>query len=841
MGRLTELVVKISANSEGFRSQLKEANAELLRTQSVVQRQTQGFANLGAGLQSFGGALIGGVTLPLAAVATAAVKTFGEIDSLKRALFTIEGTAAATEARFTKLAKAAELPGLGLEQAVRADVRLRAIGLSADLSEKAILGFGKALAGAGSGAQDLDETIRQFGQLASATNLTAENLKPIIERVPQAGKLLRDAFGTANAEELRKLGVTSQQVVDLLIVKLNELPEVSSGIKNSLENLAQSSRLALAEIGKGLEGPATQLIGFASSVVTQIPRIVGAFQSLPGPIQTATIGLAGFAGVGGVGLYAAGTILGSISSIVTGLGTLKTIFGSLAGSSLVAATVAMFSFQGSVTATSVAMGVLNLALKATPYLVLAASIYELITAYNELTKSFGYAERAEKSLADQQGALIISLRQKGFAIDDLRKKMKSGEISYAEYEKQIRSWSDQIAKTIPQAQTKVNTVKDLGSATKVASEETERLVNGTGLLARVTQESLILQEAQRILLGEQSKRIREAAEAWLVYREFLNGIVPTVEAAKVSLAELAAAAGLAMEIPKIQGPEVIDISAQVEAIKRTQGEQDNAYKRSQQSLEEWQRKQKTTSQIGVEAMRQIRRATREVSDGIADAIFNGKDFGDTMTRVAKSIGQNLTSFVLQKLIEATGLLKGFDRILSGVIKNAAGSAAGAGTNAGINAGVGAAGSAAGGVGSAGAGAASAASSGLNSILGTVFGGITAASSIFGNFQAAATNRTLDLIEVQARKTANDLANLRADEFRRKDELFAKLDGLFQFSWVKADDLINSVRSIGTLSAAGSGTGVSVTVNGGLILGQNAVSQLADLLAVEFRSRGVFPR
>jgi tape measure domain-containing protein len=833
MSRISELVVKISANSEGFRQQLREVNAELLRSQSTVARQTQGFANLGAGLQGFGGALIGGVTLPLAAVAAGAVKAFGEIDALKKALFTIEGTAAGTEARFLKLAKAAELPGLGLEQAVRADVRLRAIGISAELSERAILGIGKALAGAGSGAADLDETIRQFGQLASASNLTAENLKPIIERVPQAGKLLREAFGTANAEELRKLGVTSQQVVDLLINGFEKLPPVASGIKNNLENLAQSGRLAFAEIGKAIEPAANTLINFAASVVSKIPEVARAFSQLPQPVQAAALGLAGFAGISGVGIYTIGTLLGSISGIVTGVGTIGSVLQSLAATSIGKAVAAMFSFQGSVTAASIAMGTLNAALAAAPYIGLAFAVYSLGDAIANLVPAQRNADEMGRKLADSQAVLVISLRQAGFAVDDLRRQLKNGEISYDQYQASLRNMAIELGKSKVKAEEKKTTVTGLAKETLAASEATEQLANGTGLLARVTRESLILKEAQNILLAEQSKRIRQAAEDWLLYREFLSGIVPAVEQAKVSLTDLAAAAGIVLQVPTLTPPEVVDTSAQIEAIKRTQGEQDSAYEQSKRSLDEYNKKQRGTARIGVEAMRQIRRATREVSDGIADAIFNGKDFGETMGRIAKSIGQNLTSFVLQKLIEATGLLKGFDRILTGVIKNAAG---GALSTVGGSAG-GAAGSAAGGV--AGA-AGSAAGAGISGIVGAVAGVATAASSIFGNFQAAATNKTLDIVAKHTLETKNELANLRADEFRRKDELFTKLDDLLRFTWVKLDEITNAVR-VGSPAGNGGGSGINVTVNGGLILGQNAVSQLADLLLAEFRLRGVVAR
>jgi tape measure domain-containing protein len=801
MGRISELVVKISANSDGFRQQLREVNAELLRSQSTIQRQTQGFANLGAGLQSFGGALLAGVTLPLAGVATAAVKTFGDIDALKRALATIEPTAAAVEARFAKLAKAAELPGLGLEQAVRADVRLRAIGFSAADSERAILRISNALASAGGTTADLDETIRQFGQLASAASITAENIKPILERVPQAGKILREAFGTASAEELRKLGLTSQDVFETIIKGLEKLPPVSSGIRNELENLGQSSRLALAEIGKAIEPAAQSFVNFASEVVKKVPEIVSAFKLLPEPAQNAALGVAGAAFAGPIAIVAIGTVLTNLSAIAQAYGTIKT---ALTGVSVAAGLTsgAVLGIGGILTAAAGATFLLN-----QRTLEAAQSQLQLgdrLRSLTEAERDFAAEIKKSSQEFDAQGEKI--------SLTGIKINLLTGSVTKA---------ADSLAK-------KNAGLKDGAKAHTEAADAVDRHRKALEAIGPPTEAQIIAEEVQAIRVSRSREAYREKALALLEYYDLLNGLVPVAKAASNALE------GVRLEIPVAKpAPPFPDASSQIEAIKRTQAESDSAYEQSKRSLDDFNKKQKTTAQIGVEAMRQIRRATREVSDGIADAIFNGKNFGDTMANIAKSIGQSLTSFVLQKLIEATGLLKGFERVLSGVIKNVAGSTAGsvAGTAAG-----GAASSATGAAGSAGAGGAS----GAASLVGAVAGVATAISSIFSNFQQAAMNKTLDIVAKHTLETKNEVANLRADEFRRKDEWFTKLDDLFTFTWLKLDEMITATRNIGTIPQA-SGAGVNVTVNGGLILGQNGVSQLADLLANEFRLRGLFPR
>jgi hypothetical protein len=91
------------------------------------------------------------------------------------------------------------------------------------------------------------------------------------------------------------------------------------------------------------------------------------------------------------------------------------------------------------------------------------------------------------------------------------------------------------------------------------------------------------------------------------------------------------------------------------------------------------------------------------------------------------------------------LEKAIGKVLGGVF-GGAGSAAGTAAGGAASAG----GSAASGAGGAASGAAGAVGSSLTGILTSVFTGLTAASSIFGNFQAAQSETTLNAIEESTR-------------------------------------------------------------------------------------------
>jgi hypothetical protein len=109
-------------------------------------------------------------------------------------------------------------------------------------------------------------------------------------------------------------------------------------------------------------------------------------------------------------------------------------------------------------------------------------------------------------------------------------------------------------------------------------------------------------------------------------------------------------------------------------------------------------------------------------------------------------------------------------------------------------------------GGAGGAAGGAAQGGLMSTIGVVSGVASAVSSIIGNFQMFGMNKSLDIIVKHTLQTANDLANLRADEWSRETHLMLKLD-----------DVWNEVRNVTRNTAAMLG-GVTVLPTNGTLSG-----------------------
>ena len=148
-----------------------------------------------------------------------------------------------------------------------------------------------------------------------------------------------------------------------------------------------------------------------------------------------------------------------------------------------------------------------------------------------------------------------------------------------------------------------------------------------------------------------------------------------------------------------------------------------------------------------------------------------------------SIGEELVKLAASKAL---------DKLAEAISGTAASAAGGAASGAGSAAG------------SAGGGIASAVG-GLAGAVNLVSGAVSAVSNVISNFQQYGMNKSLDIIVKHTLQTANDLANLRRDEWDRwggwmliKDDILARLNFLVDnssLSILKFDDMIARLNSL----------------------------------------------
>lgn len=321
-----------------------ELNGKLSRSLKEGEYQARnfsaGFGKYGEKMTSVGQALTLGVTLPLGLLAKASSDAYAEFDALRRALGTVEPTAMGLSSRLKELREIAKAPGIGFQEAIQGDVRLRAVGVSAKDSAKILREFANAIAMTGGGAAQFNEVTVQLGQMSAKGKVLAQDLRPIIEAAPAVATALKRMFGTVSsemiAEQLEKAGKSSTDMIRDLVAELEKAPRVTGGWKNTLENLNQTLFMARAEMFE----VADNVFGLQSAfegIGNTVEGFVAGFKALSPETQRVILGLVTLAAVAGPVIYGLGAIasnmtlfIGSLSMAKGGIGLMIAALGYLA-------------------------------------------------------------------------------------------------------------------------------------------------------------------------------------------------------------------------------------------------------------------------------------------------------------------------------------------------------------------------------------------------------------------------------------------------------------------------------------------------------------------------------
>ncbi len=308
----------IEVRLDRLEANLAKAERDFAATGNKLDAQAKKIkANLSQSFGDLGRSLTIGLTAPILGLGTAAVKAAVDMDSLKRGLRSVAGTSQETEAQLRRLKEVAKLPGLGFREAIAGSTRLQAAGLSARQAERALMGFGNALASVGRGKADLDGVITALSQIQSKGVISAEEINQIAERVPQIRRIMQDAFGTSNTEILQKAKLSSTEFIDAITASLEKLPKVTGGAQNSFENFSDAANRALTAIGNTLLPMVTRAL---EKIIPVLESIADNFGKLHPVIQSAFGGLA----VGGAIMGPALLGLAALANSIKGINTLIT-------------------------------------------------------------------------------------------------------------------------------------------------------------------------------------------------------------------------------------------------------------------------------------------------------------------------------------------------------------------------------------------------------------------------------------------------------------------------------------------------------------------------------------
>lgn len=265
-----------AAQVMGVTKQMEERNRRALATlQSFVQGVVTAVAVVGAAMVGLG---------------SAAVREAAKFDALVSALGSVEGSAEKARKKMRDLIELSKSPGLGVEESVSSYLKLRGSGLTEQFSERALKAFGAANARVGGGPQEFARIMNVVSQMASKPFLQGEEVLQFSEANLAVRPILQRQFGTADTEELKKKGVTSEQVLMAMVAAFEAMPAPADNARNALDNLSDAVKTSLATMGSGilqsLLGPIQSLSGVLENM-----RDAGAFETLGQAMGMAFSGL----------------------------------------------------------------------------------------------------------------------------------------------------------------------------------------------------------------------------------------------------------------------------------------------------------------------------------------------------------------------------------------------------------------------------------------------------------------------------------------------------------------------------------------------------------------------
>lgn len=257
-----------------------EASKQLTALQSKFGSLTKMIEPAVGASQAFAVGLLG-AGVAVGGFAVSAVKAAGDMEALTKGMVAVSGSSEKAQENIAKLKEVAKLPGLGFREAIQGSINLQAAGLSAEKSQRALKAFGNALATVGKGRAELDGVVLALQQISSKGIVSAEEINQLNERLPQIRKAMQDAFGTADTEALKKMGIRSDVFIEEIIKQFEKLPPVANSFNNSVENLQDTWNQFLVGEGAKLLVWAQSLVDSLSYIITNVlPPFIAAISGM---------------------------------------------------------------------------------------------------------------------------------------------------------------------------------------------------------------------------------------------------------------------------------------------------------------------------------------------------------------------------------------------------------------------------------------------------------------------------------------------------------------------------------------------------------------------------------
>jgi len=239
-------------------------NSAMKTTNSAVSSMSSSFAmlkNIAIG-GAIGSAFVG--------IAKDIGATYIEAEKLQNALKATSGSDILGMQQYEELKKLSSEIGLNMSVAAKATLQLQAAGMSAADAFKTIRTLQNAIASGGGGSEELGRFIYGLQQLYASPKPLAEELSQLKEALPVTSKLLREAFGSARAEDLQKLNLSGKQVAETLLKMAEAMPKMTRGLGGQIDAIKAKFETLKEMVGEQSSGTTKGIAGGLSSFLDYI-------------------------------------------------------------------------------------------------------------------------------------------------------------------------------------------------------------------------------------------------------------------------------------------------------------------------------------------------------------------------------------------------------------------------------------------------------------------------------------------------------------------------------------------------------------------------------------------
>lgn len=371
--------VEIRVNANNAVAQLNRLNGVAGTTAGTFSRLQSAAAGLGLGL-----------------IAKSAVQSAASFKALQTRLKLVTSEFGEYEEAQALVARAAKQFGLSNREAAEgvADIftRLRPLGISLADIESTFVGFNTVAKLSGVSAAGASAAFTQLAQALGSGRLQGDEFRSIAEQVPGLLQAISSATGIATGD-LKEYASQGKLTSDVVIKALKKLEsegadKIAAIVKDSDVQRFKDFQNATDDLSIAI---GSSLLPAVKPLVEGATDLVKAFGALPEPIQAGVIGVTGLAGAAAILTPAIVTLNGLITTLAGGTVLKAAITGlSVVGEKALAAAAgktvlanAVTAANTKITAMTVSVGLLSLALKALPFVIVAGAVATFVGQMND--------------------------------------------------------------------------------------------------------------------------------------------------------------------------------------------------------------------------------------------------------------------------------------------------------------------------------------------------------------------------------------------------------------------------------------------------------------------------